>query len=255
VDDLGRALRFLWASEEALSDEVERLAEGTVLRTPSLAHYWSTNALRLEGPHPGLTLAGAEALVAEHVPAPYRHVAVEDEATAARLSADALAEGWKVDHELIMRLAGGPDRAPSPSVAVREGSADEVVGLLDEWFAEDFAEQGPEAMASLRAAGRRQHERLPWRRWVGTDAGGRPAAMCLLLARDGVAQVEDVFTRPDARGSGLGRAVVSTVLDEARAGGHDLVFLVADDDGWPKRLYAKLGFVALGRRAALHRDG
>jgi hypothetical protein len=43
--------------------------------------------------------------------------------------------------------------------------------------------------------------------------------------------------------------------DTPGAAGADrpLVIVVADDRGWPKELYARLGFVPLGRRAELHR--
>ncbi|MGH3005296.1 MAG: hypothetical protein ACRDOS_05235 [Gaiellaceae bacterium] len=36
-------------------------------------------------------------------------------------------------------------------------------------------------------------------------------------------------------------------VQEARTGGRDFVFLVADGGDWPKELYARLGFAPLGR--------
>ncbi|CAN5468246.1 hypothetical protein BH18ACT16_BH18ACT16_14020 [soil metagenome] len=36
-------------------------------------------------------------------------------------------------------------------------------------------------------------------------------------------------------------------LDVALSEGHDFVFLIADDDDWPKELYTKLGFDSIGR--------
>lgn len=254
MNALERALRFTWSATDELADEVRSLTHGTVLRTPSLPYWWSANAVRLEGPQPHLDLAGAEALASAHVPTPYRHLAVEHDATADRLGAAARAEGWTVEHELLMARRGGADRPP-PAAEVRDGSRDEILTLMDLWLGEEYAGHGAGVVDALRGATRRQHERQPWRRWVAVDPGGHPAAMCSLLAGDGVAQVEDVFTRPDARGAGLARAVVCAAVDAARRGGHDLVFLVADDDGWPKHLYAKLGFAPIGRRASLHRDG
>jgi hypothetical protein len=40
---------------------------------------------------------------------------------------------------------------------------------------------------------------------------------------------------------------VLAATDAAVAGGADLVFIVAADDDWPKDLYAKLGYEAVGR--------
>ncbi|MHC0039777.1 hypothetical protein, partial [Pseudoneobacillus sp. C159] len=48
MDPFARALRFAWSIDEAAADEVQRIDEGTVLRTPSYPDAWSVNALRLE---------------------------------------------------------------------------------------------------------------------------------------------------------------------------------------------------------------
>ena len=44
--------------------------------------------------------------------------------------------------------------------------------------------------------------------------------------------------------------MVSAAVDAAVAAGHELVFLVADADDWPRDLYAKLGFREIGRVVA-----
>jgi hypothetical protein len=40
---------------------------------------------------------------------------------------------------------------------------------------------------------------------------------------------------------------VTRALDASREAGHDVTFLIADRDDWPKELYAKLGFDEIGR--------
>jgi hypothetical protein len=40
----------------------------------------------------------------------------------------------------------------------------------------------------------------------------------------------------------------------ARDEGHDLVFLVADVEDWPRHLYARLGFDEIGRFWELSKD-
>jgi hypothetical protein len=42
-------------------------------------------------------------------------------------------------------------------------------------------------------------------------------------------------------------AVVTAAADGCRAKGADLVFLIADQDDWPKELYATLGFEPVAR--------
>ena len=55
------------------------------------------------------------------------------------------------------------------------------------------------------------------------------------LYSDGVvAQIEDVATLRDFRRRGLARATVSAAIDAALEMGHELIFIVADDDDWPQ---------------------
>jgi len=59
--------------------------------------------------------------------------------------------------------------------------------------------------------------------------------------------VEDVATLEEHRGQGYASAVVMRAVREAQAAGADLIFLVADDEDWPKELYERLGFEIVGR--------
>lgn len=251
---LARALAFTWAVAETIADEVVRLPVGTVLRTPSLPGAWSVNAVRLEVPQPDLTLADAAELCAGQLPdLPYVHLIVEDERTAARLAADARAQGWRVDRELYMALTGPAPRDADTS-RVREGDLEEVLDLTDEWFAEEGEATSPAVAADLREMSRREHAATPERRFVVDDPPGRPAAMTSMRERDRVCQLEDVYVKPDVRGRGHARALVTHAAAFARADDHEVVFIVADAGGWPQRLYASVGFAPLGRTAILHRD-
>jgi predicted GNAT family acetyltransferase len=83
---------------------------------------------------------------------------------------------------------------------------------------------------------------------------GALAAVTLLFSDGGeVAQVEDVYTIPEARGRGYARALVTHAAGLARSEGHQLTFIVADDNDWPKQLYAKVGFEPVGRSWLFHR--
>jgi hypothetical protein len=48
---------------------------------------------------------------------------------------------------------------------------------------------------------------------------------------------------------------VTAAVDAALAMGHELIFIVADEDDWPKDLYARLGFDPVGRAWAFTRPG
>jgi GNAT superfamily N-acetyltransferase len=70
------------------------------------------------------------------------------------------------------------------------------------------------------------------------------------------ARLDDRAARPVAvvepahRGRGHATAIVLRALEEARNGGHELTFLIADENDWPKELYARLGFGPIGRKFA-----
>ncbi len=61
------------------------------------------------------------------------------------------------------------------------------------------------------------------------------------------AQVEDVAVLPEHRRRGLGRLVASAALAAGLALEPELLFIVADEEDWPKELYGRLGFEPAGR--------
>lgn len=253
MDPLERGLRFIWSIGDACADETVAVPLGTVLRTPSLPHAWSVNALRIERPAPDLTLADAEAAAAAHAVAGYRHLLVEDETTALRLldAAGREPRGWTTDCELVMRLVDDPDPGGGAAgAAVREGRFEEILELFTAWLEEE--EHARETVEDLVERRRREHAAGP-ERLVVAEHEGRPAAMCSVRLGGDVAQLEDVYVLPAARGTGLGRAVTAEGARIAAESGAGLVVIVADDRDWPKQLYANVGFAPLGRRAILHR--
>ena len=96
----------------------------------------------------------------------------------------------------------------------------------------------------LRQAHRRFVSAVPTRQF-GVLVDGEPFSWCDLRLGDAIAQVEDVGTAPEHTGQGYASG---TVLGAAHAAGDRLVFLIADADDWPHRLYERLGFEAIGRR-------
>jgi GNAT superfamily N-acetyltransferase len=84
-------------------------------------------------------------------------------------------------------------------------------------------------------------------RFFAARVDGTVASYCELYSEGSTGQIENVFTFERFRKRGLARAIVSRALDESRAAAHDLTFLLADRDDWPKELYRKLGFDEIGR--------
>jgi RimJ/RimL family protein N-acetyltransferase len=114
----------------------------------------------------------------------------------------------------------------------------------ESWCDEDVA-------AQLNAAKRLVQHALAMRFFAVFD-GDRLTGYCELRSDGRVAQIEDVVVRPAYRRRGLGRAIVQHALTEARRD-HDVVFLEALADDWPRHLYTKLGFDPVDRRDVLTR--
>ncbi|WP_067486862.1 ribosomal protein S18-alanine N-acetyltransferase [Actinomadura hibisca] len=87
---------------------------------------------------------------------------------------------------------------------------------------------------------------------VAELAGDRPGELvgyAGLAAAGGQADVQTIGVRPDRRGSGLGAALLTELLDEAARRGSDAVFLEVRADNAPaQRLYERFGFERVGLR-------
>jgi ribosomal protein S18 acetylase RimI-like enzyme len=242
VTDGERALGFLRHVYLSRCERVERRDWGELVVTSSLPIVWDANFAildRWDGTpaelHAELDAAQAE-LGFEH-----RKTVILDEELAARVW-PALAEpDWPLhDRFAVMAHRRAPDR-PADTASVEELDLD-AFGAVHE----AILSEGPHA-GDLELA--RQLDALLGRiadvvetRAFGVVADGAPVAGACLYRDGPVAQVEDVATVPAHRNRGHARAVVLRCVEEARAAGAELVFLVANDGDWPKELYAKLGF-------------
>ena len=227
--DLGRAVAFQAATSARCSDAVDEHPFGRVLSTPSLPLVYSLNVAEVRRPG-----ASPDAVLAALPDAPRPGVLVVEPSEQEPLRA-ALG-GWDLDDELTMLLGDTPE--PPPAGRVREATPEEIDALQRQWIVEDFADQGPEAVEQLATYMERQRTARETRAFCSPDGD----AMTLLWHEGDTAQVEDVYTRPDARGRGHARALVSHVAALARAEGFASIFLVADALDTPRRLYERLGF-------------
>ena len=91
------------------------------------------------------------------------------------------------------------------------------------------------------------------RGFVSRAADGTIAAWARLYTDGVLGQIEDVQTLIAHRRRGHGEAVVRAAMAASRAAGHDLTFLWADAEDFPRRMYQRLGFVVVGRRWRIRR--
>jgi ribosomal protein S18 acetylase RimI-like enzyme len=249
-----RLLEFEIGLDERCCDEVVETDWGKTFLTPSLPLVWDASWIAIE--ETGVGAREAAALAEDMLGGAgfaHRTVVPLEEADGRRLVGEAgELPGWEV--ELVDYMVWEEESGRRPSAEVREAPLAEIAtlrtGLIHEFL--PASEADPEATGAqlLELDGR-----------LGEAGGDRwfvapveePAAACRLLAGERIGQVEDVGTLAPARDQGLAQAVALTALAQSRAAGHELTFLSADAEDWPRLMYEKLGFRKVGEVHVLRR--
>jgi ribosomal protein S18 acetylase RimI-like enzyme len=226
------AIAWRHAQDALACDALEPWAHGTVLRTPSSPDYWDVNAVRVEaaGLSPEALEAAGDALLAG---LRHRKLDIEDEQTGAAAQPYFAAKGWMAERLAMMRR----ERRGVTHADVVEVSLAETRALRVEWFtahADEIPEQ--EAFAKLQ-------EPIAARRGMRAFVVAGKGFAWLAAADDG-AEIDSLFVTPRARGEGVGARLVETAL---AAGGREVAWIVADDEGRARPLYERLGFVTVWR--------
>ena len=226
TDELARIHRFEREVEMAGTESVDSPL-GVGVLTPELPLRHDSNYLLIERAQDA-----AEAIA-------------EAEGLGARLRPDFDALGWRTQNHIFMVQRRAPEKTADLSVveevdesALRPGRTQEI--LAQPWGSPELAEQLADAKLLL---GKRAQTRF-----FGVVVGGEVVSWTDLYVAQGVGQIEDVATLEEHRGQGYATAVVLRAAEEARRAGADLIFLVADDEDWPKALYERLGFDTIGRQ-------
>jgi predicted GNAT family acetyltransferase len=173
----------------------------------------------------------------------HRKVVADSAEAGERLAPQFESMGWKVERAVVMVHSGAVEEEQLPLVA--EVASEEMLPFWEE------ANRGshPESEELVRQL--TKHNLLIERcidcQYFARRLDGRIVSGCQLYSRGGTAQVETVGTLEEYRNRGLASSVVKRAVAEAFRTGHDLVWILAEEDDWPKALYAKLGFGPIGR--------
>ncbi len=229
----------------AAAAEVEVAAPwGFAWRKPSLLHCYEENLAWL--------LTGAADLGPTHVVAevdtalaPVRHRYALAEPPVADALAPAFADaGYETSRHLLMLHTG--ERNGLDATGTELATPDELAAAYDHYVRVD-----PDTAATRPAEVRAhivEHQRTKGSWGVVREEihvvreGGLPIAWAKAWIGDGVAQVEDVICLHTHRGRGLGRAVTSAATLACLDSGAEVVSIRAEEDDWPKELYAHLGY-------------
>lgn len=254
MSDLERAFAFLRGIDERASTQVVPFEFGTGYLHPALPDAWSRNFVWVDR---DVSDERLEELVAEcdrvHRIAGvmHRRLVFSDEPTGLRAATALQPAGWQAPHARVLVHQGGE------LFAAEDAGVQEVdPGLLAPATLE-FARTHPEVrdeqtaeqlLTAYGVAGRATDERC-----FALLVDGSVASYCRLYSDGATAQIEDVATLPQDRRRGYAAAVVRRAI--AAAADHDMTFVLALEDDWPRHWYQRLGFRPLGRLPELVRPG
>ena len=242
VDDLERIHRFEREIELAGTETVDSPL-GIGVLTPELPRRHDSNYLLLERTASSYEAIAEADRILGGAGRTHRVILTFDQGLAERLVPQFQMLGWLINRHVIMALRRQPEKQADLTIvsevdesALRPGRTRAIVAQT--WGTPELAQELLDAKVML--ADRAET------RFFGVEADGEIVAWTDLYVAQGVGQVEDVATVPEHRGKGYATAVVLRAAEEGRRAGADLVFLVADDEDWPKELYTRLGFDPIG---------
>jgi ribosomal protein S18 acetylase RimI-like enzyme len=243
--DYQRAFAFqTWVMRRTSTREHE-LSWGTAFFNDDFPVRYDANMAIADRPLGGATADDvAAALDTAYEGFRHREVEFASDEDAAAIAMGMGEHGYAVERMVVMSLGRAPDREPMAD-AVEELALTEVMP-----FTAEVTRREPwgrvRGVAESMASFRRVLVDGVGARFFGQRIDGTIAGVCELYVHGDVAQIEDVNTLEEFRGRGVARNVVLRAAEEARKAGATFVFLFADADDWPRHLYARLGFDAIG---------
>ena len=246
--DLRRAVELMRSVHDGSSDHRAPFSHGTALFNLALPRVWDLNFMRLERWDEPLTayeLAREADRVQGGAGLAHRRITVEHEQTALALLPGFRRVGWSVQRHLVMAHRR-PSALDANGTLVIEIEPERLRAERHDFLGEARIGVDADAVRQLadRVLATSQATDL---RLFAHERDGAVVSVCELYSDGRSGQIEDVATRSAYRGRGLARAVVLRALEASRRSGHELTFLVADEDDWPRRLYERLGFETIGR--------
>jgi GNAT superfamily N-acetyltransferase len=229
-----RALAWTHRAPERMCDRIEPWDHGTVYRASRYPRYWNFNLLQVRN-DPGVSV-DTLIEVADVALAGLEHRRIDfDSAPAAEpLRAEFAARGFQSTRLVWMHFEG--PRPESAEVRVHDVLYDDVDALRVAWHQEDFPGQD----ASAFHAQAREVTLALGTRVLAVYDDARPVAFAGLDLGDDEIEIGAVFVLPEYRGQGRGTALTQAAVVAAGDVGH--LWICADDEGRPKRLYDRLGF-------------
>ena len=240
------------AQLESCCTRAEPFPGGTAFFTPEHPVKWELNLVLLDD----ATDRSAAELIAEvdrvQGGADLSHRRLEFAGAGGHLREGFLEAGWLAEELLIMVLRSGADRRGEGERAdVREAPFDAIRPLAERWHGEGMNAEVARAVIDADELTLRALDG----RCLLAERDGAPAGYVTVSRRKGgFSEIEQVCTAPEQRSHGVASALVRAAIALGREQG-DVLYILADADDWPHKLYERLGFETAGRRYGFTRPG
>ncbi|PPK63395.1 ribosomal protein S18 acetylase RimI-like enzyme [Actinokineospora auranticolor] len=203
---------------------------------------WHHNRIVVTGPVDAAEVVAAADEVLGGAGAAHRLVQFNSDAAGDAAAGVFSAAGYQVHERIVAMLHSGVLPARVPNRVESIPFAELRPSLIRDWRA-DYPDDTDEQIAQL-ADRVTLYQRGADVSFLGIrDRDGEVLARGELYVADGVAQFENVITRPESRGLGLGRELVAEALHRSRDAGADLWFLIAQAVDWPRGWYRRMGYL------------
>ncbi len=236
ADHLARAYAFLERGDMA-GERTENSPVGNAVFDDAVPRRLDSNYLHVTREADGETVeAEAERLQR-------RMVHVPNSELGERLAPHFKRQNWLVRRHVVMAQLREPERDADLGLVSEVEEPMLRAARYEVVTGQPWAK--PEVMEQLFAAKQLIGRRVTARHFA-VVVDGKVVSYTDLYQDGEDAQIEDVGTLHEHRGRGHASAVVLAAIAEARKEGAEFVFLVADQEDWPKELYRRLGFDELG---------
>ncbi len=227
------------ATLAGVCDEMFEWQFGTVARAHHWPGFYEYNTVIVDRPT-GMSALDLEVVADGYLAdVAHRRFDIEDRAEAVRLRSEFERLGWET-LVVVWMLHGDelpPEVAPPGGLAIEEVPWDDVIALRREWHEEDFPGRDPtEYHGYIRELAAARSARV-----LAVCEDGRPIGFSELETIGGGIEVSAAFVTRERRGEGIGTALTTAALRAGAETGLD-VWICADDEDRPKRLYERLGF-------------
>jgi ribosomal protein S18 acetylase RimI-like enzyme len=241
-----------WTASLDLQATLRPTPWGAIVTDPRYPRVYEANHASVLGLAPDLTLQDiqTELLPAlEEAGATHEHIEVMDADDDCPALRHLLATPGEHDPDVVMVYEdeGLPEgrRAwlPGPEgIQVEEVEhPDDSFWKLYRLVPNEYGERLPDEVLD-QMLNRVQELFLPWERFFVAVVDGSIAGMVSVLALEGVAYIDNVVTLPRFRRHGIATAGVTRAVSASLDAGAEVVFLLAEENGPPQRLYERLGF-------------